>query len=94
MSDLKRVFSDAEVITNENRARNKNKLTALLELDTSTDCDKLCEFIVKHKIPKRDYMLRVSIVTESYSDGVLVPDYLLTLLCRLRCKLNFSFTKV
>jgi len=81
-------------MTNEKRAKDKNKLVAVLDLDDSIDCDELYKFIVEHKIPKKSCVLWVSIVTDQYSSGILVPKYIMHLTCRIDCGLNFSFTIV
>jgi len=94
VSDLRLYLPNTEIGTNERRVKRKDKITALLCLDESFDCDKFCQFIAKCEIPKRNYMLWISLVTEQYSDGVLVPKHVLRVLCRLGCKLNFSFTKI
>jgi hypothetical protein len=93
VSDLRRYLPNTEIGTNERRVRRKDNITVLLCLDESFDCDMFCQFIAKHKVPKRNYMLWISLATDQYSDGVLVPKYVLRVLCRLGCKLNFSFTK-
>ena len=94
LTELKSVLPHAKAKTNERRAKDKNKLVVLLELDDSIDCDVLCEFIAKHKIPKRSYKLYASVVTEGYMGGIRVPKFLVRLLCSLGCELNFSFVKV
>ena len=94
VSELKRDLSGAKIKTDERRVKDKNTLAVLLELDASIDCDTLCQFIERHKIPTDTYSIRVSIVTEQYMDGVLVPQFVTNLLCRLRCELSFTFTKM
>ena len=94
VSDLSKTFAKSKLGTNERRVTNKDKIVALLYLDESIDCNKLSQFIAKHKIRKRNYILWISLVTEQYSDGVLVPTYALNVLCRLNCRLNVSFTKI
>ena len=93
-SDLKRDFQQMEIGSKRRRVNGKDKFVVLLRIDESFDCDKMSRFLAEHKILKRNYMIRVSLVTGQYSDGVLVPKHVLRALCCLGCNLNFSFTKV
>jgi hypothetical protein len=94
VENMKQEFGVKEIMTNERRAKNKNNLVALLDLNSSFDCDKLYKFIAQYGISRKNYMIRVSIVTEQYSDGIRVPKKILRLMCRLDCGLIFSFTKI
>jgi hypothetical protein len=94
VAELKCDLPGGKIKTNERRAKDKNKLVALLELDDSIDCEKLCQFINKNKIPRSNYMLCISLLTEGYMGGVRVPEFVIYLLCRLGCELNFSFIKI
>ena len=94
VSSLKQDFAKSKITTNEQLTKNKNRVVVVLDLDDSFDCNGLCRFIAKHEIPRKNIMLWVSLVTEQYTDGVLVPKYVLHLLSRLGCGLNFSFTRV
>lgn len=94
VENLKREFGVKEIMTNERRAKDKNNLVALLDLNSSFDGDKLYKFIAKYGIARKNYMIRISIVTEQYSDGIRVPKKILRLMFRLDCGLIFSFTKV
>ena len=91
VENLKLDFTDAVILKKE---RINGKFIVLLELNDAFDYDKILEFIKKWRIPKRSCTLRASIVTERYSDGILIPKNILRLACSLGCGLNFSFTKV
>jgi len=94
VSELRCDLPGAKIKTNERRAKDKNKLVVLLELDDSIDFKKLCQFIDKNKIPKNDCLLCLSLLTEGYMGGIRVPKFVLKLLFRLGCELNFSFIKI
>jgi hypothetical protein len=93
-SQMRRAFSTSQMMSKLRREKNKETMVVLLELDDSVDCDKLCQFIDKYKIPLKNCTLRVSIVTDQYMDGVLVPEVIRNLWCRLGCDLTFTFTTV
>jgi hypothetical protein len=94
VSDLRHDLPRVKIKTNERRAKDENKLVVLLELDDSVDCKKLYRFIDKNKISKNNCMLCVSLLTEGYMGGVRVPKFIIELLLRLDCELNFSFIKI
>ena len=88
---------EIKIGTNERKlknGKNKDKIVVRLCLDESFDCKKFEKFIARHKIVKGNYMVWISLATEQYSDGVLVPKHVLNILKRLDCDLNFSFTKI
>jgi hypothetical protein len=94
-SDLKQYFPETKIETHVRKTKKSNDdVVVILCLDESFDCDKFEQFVIKNIVKKRNYMVWISLVTEQYSDGVLVPRHILRVLCRLGCDLNFSFTKV
>jgi hypothetical protein len=95
VSDLKQYFPAKKIKAHKGKTeKNMDSFVVVLHLDKSFDCDKFERFITKNKIKKGKYMLWISLVTEQYSDGCLVPKHILRVLCRLGCDLNFSLTKV
>ncbi|SRR6266496_297340 len=94
LTELERELPGTRIKTNERRAKDKNKLVVLLELDDSIDCGKLCGFIDRNKIARSKCILCISLLTEGYMGGVRVPAFALKLVCSLDCELNFSFIKV
>ena len=94
LSDMKQMFPDSEIQAAKMKSARKDKMVVLLHLTQSINCDRLSQFVVRHKISKSNYMLWISLVTEQYSDGVLVPKFALNILARLNCGLNFSCTRI
>src|SRR6185312_617941 len=82
IGDLREIFGPSAVITN------KKQSVAVLRLNAKS-CEKLCRFIVDHRILKKNYRIGISIVTQQYSDGTLVPAYVLRLACRFGCSMSF-----
>jgi len=92
--ELKNDLPGVNFKTNEFRAKDKTKLVILLELDASVDCEKVYKFIKEHQLESVGNRLCVSIVTEHYMGGVLVPKFALQLLCRLGWDVSFSYLRI
>jgi hypothetical protein len=63
----------------------------LLELDESTDLEPLYRFLASEAIDPKTYSIWVSVVSSSDHDGISLPHYILDLIRKTNCGIDFSF---
>jgi hypothetical protein len=68
--------------------------TAVFDLSEDVDYEPLCAFLDDARIDSKNHSVWVSVVTSSDHSGVSVPDYVLRLIRRTQCGLDFSFVSV
>jgi hypothetical protein len=91
---LRQDFAKATITAKERRGKNKGNAVIIMDLDDTVDRDKLCQFISRHKIPKKKCTLHMSLVTDQYMDGMSTPKFVISLARRIGCELQFTFTRV
>jgi hypothetical protein len=76
------------------KKKDSDKFTIVLELNEKTDYAPLAEYILKHQGLNGRCGIYISLVTELDSDGLSVPDFVLSLLINIKGTLDFSFTTI
>lgn len=64
---------------------------AVLDIDESTDLTQLLDFVGSEKCPRGTYGVWVSLVTSADNGGVSLPEYVLQLIWKAGCGIDFSF---
>jgi hypothetical protein len=76
------------------RWRNTNKVVVSIKLSSKLNAKLISDAISQSRIPRRNYGIWVSLVTESDHDGVTVPVWICDLHERIGGKIDFSVTMV
>ncbi len=76
------------------RWRNTNKVVLSIKLSSKLNIKRIVNAIQRNRIPHRNYGIWVSLVTESYHDGVTVPLWICDLHQQIGGKIDFSVTLV
>ena len=76
------------------RHEESDRLVVTFDLEEKRDYDKLCRFIVEQKIPRPNYGIWISLVTEADSGGAHVPAYVIELVQRIGGQIDFSFVSI
>lgn len=66
----------------------------LIDIEPDSDLSALAQFIAERSMPESNFGVWASLVTESDSDGLCVPDYVLKWIRCIGGAVNFSFTSV
>ena len=74
--------------------KDTENLVVSLELTDGCNYDWLPGLIARHSLSPMVYGVWVSLVTESVSDGVRVPEFLIDILKKVGGQFDFSFTCV
>ena len=63
----------------------------MLELDERSNLEPLYQFLDAEPLDPKTYSVWVSVVSSSDHDGISLPEYILDLIRRTKCGVDFSF---
>jgi hypothetical protein len=63
----------------------------VLELDERTNLEPLYQFLDAEPLDAKTYSVWASVVSSSDHDGISLPEYILDLIRRTKCGVDFSF---
>ena len=94
--ELNKLIDDLRNICSfqQNKFKNTDNYTIIIELNTKSNYSKLEEFVFQHPEIKERYGIYVSLVTDRDSDGLSVPTYVINLFLKIGGTFDFSFTSV